>query len=447
MVYGYDALNRLTKAEDLQVVAFSEMFGYDMMGRMLWQRRGANAQNATGGEYRYNAGTSQAAWVEPGMGETEREMGGNASSPNFVYDADGNLIFDRSKGEMNIVYDILGRPVSFERTEEDGTTVRVESRYHAGGARAGKFVISRAASATMWDTLSATHYGLGYEVRETQEGNSKVITSLPQGLGRYAANGEKEWYVKNRLGSTMLVYGGGKVAAAYDYRSFGKRVAVVVPTDKVTEEFTGKELDEETDLGYWGARYLDADLGLWVSVDPARQFMNPYAYAGNGFSPVNAVDEDGNVIFIPPVLVIQAMFWGGVGAMAVTRVAQTAVVSYRVYQPLITKISSISLFGLGYNSESLPKVVDQALGLDIEPTTGMLSVSPFGLGKAFRTITDEIMITQDTEQFYTDFTSEMQYPVSDNTSVAPIQEPASDNVMLPKHTLEIRAPSSDSYVR
>jgi hypothetical protein len=39
---------------------------------------------------------------------------------------------------------------------------------------------------------------------------------------------------------------------------------------------------------------LPQDLGLWVSVDPARQFMNPYAYAGNGFSPVNGVDGDGN---------------------------------------------------------------------------------------------------------------------------------------------------------
>jgi hypothetical protein len=28
-------------------------------------------------------------------------------------------------------------------------------------------------------------------------------------------------------------------------------------------------------------------------VDPARQFMNPYAYAGNGINPVNAVDPNG----------------------------------------------------------------------------------------------------------------------------------------------------------
>ena len=66
-------------------------------------------------------------------------------------------------------------------------------------------------------------------------------------------------------------------------------------TDKVTENFTGKELDDETELGYWGARYLDLMLGLWISVDPKRQFSNPYLYAGNGVNPVNGVDPDGNV--------------------------------------------------------------------------------------------------------------------------------------------------------
>jgi RHS repeat-associated protein len=62
----------------------------------------------------------------------------------------------------------------------------------------------------------------------------------------------------------------------------------------VTENFTGKELDDETELDYFGARYLDPMLGLWISVDPARQFASPYLYVGNGANPVNGVDPDGN---------------------------------------------------------------------------------------------------------------------------------------------------------
>ena len=114
-----------------------------------------------------------------------------------------------------------------------------------------------------------------------------------------------EWYLKNHLGSTMLVYGtqssvniqqtdvGDKIAA-YDYRSFGEMVELTPPpTGKVTENFTGKEHDDEIALDYFGARYLDPMLGMWVSVDPARQFASPYLYAGNGYNPVNGVDPDG----------------------------------------------------------------------------------------------------------------------------------------------------------
>jgi RHS repeat-associated protein len=64
--------------------------------------------------------------------------------------------------------------------------------------------------------------------------------------------------------------------------------------DKVTENFTGKEHDDETELNYFGARYLDPMLGMWISVDPKRQFASPYLYTGNGVNPINGVDSDGN---------------------------------------------------------------------------------------------------------------------------------------------------------
>ena len=85
----------------------------------------------------------------------------------------------------------------------------------------------------------------------------------------------------------------GGVKAAYDYRAFGEQVDLTEPTDKVTENFTGKEKDDETELNYFGARYLDPMLGMWTSVDPKRQFSSPYLYVGNGVNPVVGVDPDG----------------------------------------------------------------------------------------------------------------------------------------------------------
>jgi RHS repeat-associated protein len=96
--------------------------------------------------------------------------------------------------------------------------------------------------------------------------------------------------------------------SAYDYRAFGEQVDLTRSMDKVTETFTGKEKDDETELSYFGARYLDQMLGMWVSVDAKRQFNSPFLYAGNGTNPVNGVDEDGNVFQLPPALVIGTAF-------------------------------------------------------------------------------------------------------------------------------------------
>jgi RHS repeat-associated protein len=59
-------------------------------------------------------------------------------------------------------------------------------------------------------------------------------------------------------------------------------------------KFTAKELDNETNYTYFGARYYDSDLSSWLSVDPLSDkypSLSPYNYcAGN---PVVMVDPDG----------------------------------------------------------------------------------------------------------------------------------------------------------
>jgi len=133
-----------------------------------------------------------------------------------------------------------------------------------------------------------------------------VVVNLPQGLGRYGVENAVtasattpgfEWYLKNHLGSTLLVYGtdsgSASVKAAYDYRAFGEQVSMVEPADKVTENFTGKELDDETGLGNHGARMLDPMIGMWIAVDPRRFFPSPYLYMGNGYNPIRFADLTG----------------------------------------------------------------------------------------------------------------------------------------------------------
>ena len=63
---------------------------------------------------------------------------------------------------------------------------------------------------------------------------------------------------------------------------------------------TGKERDEETGYGYFGARYMDHEqMTMWLSVDPmADKYPNisPYAYCA--WNPVKLVDLDGREIWI-----------------------------------------------------------------------------------------------------------------------------------------------------
>jgi len=75
--------------------------------------------------------------------------------------------------------------------------------------------------------------------------------------------------------------------------------------------FNAKELDNETGLYYYGARYLDPTGAMWLSVDPLYEkniSATPYNYCLN--NPVVMLDPDGNA----PWVVIAAGLGGVVNA-------------------------------------------------------------------------------------------------------------------------------------
>ncbi len=60
-------------------------------------------------------------------------------------------------------------------------------------------------------------------------------------------------------------------------------------------KFSAKELDNETNYSYFGARYYDSDLSQWLSVDAMSDKypdLSPYNYCA--WNPVVLVDPDGN---------------------------------------------------------------------------------------------------------------------------------------------------------
>jgi RHS repeat-associated protein len=86
------------------------------------------------------------------------------------------------------------------------------------------------------------------------------------------------------------------VVAAHDYKPFGEDTGALTGDPR---RFTGKELDAETALHYFGARYYRNVWGRFTTADPEHvggniqdpQSWNAYAYARN--NPLRFVDPDG----------------------------------------------------------------------------------------------------------------------------------------------------------
>ena len=82
--------------------------------------------------------------------------------------------------------------------------------------------------------------------------------------------------------------------------------------------FTGKKYDPVTGLYYFGSRYYDPKLGIFLSEDPAHQLMNPYVYAGN--NPLKYVDPNGEEFTLLGAVIAAA--WAAFTASAVSVATQ-----------------------------------------------------------------------------------------------------------------------------
>ncbi len=138
-----------------------------------------------------------------------------------------------------------------------------------------------------------------------------------EGRSDYTGGTEKNYYyVTDHLGSTRMVIDEDcNMDESYAYTAYGVMKALEEPSNPTREKFTGKEFDTDgyvdgvvdgMDLFYFGARYYDPVVGVWISVDAAEQFINGYGYPTN---PVVLVDPDGN--FVLSAAIIGGIFAAG----------------------------------------------------------------------------------------------------------------------------------------
>ena len=112
------------------------------------------------------------------------------------------------------------------------------------------------------------------------------------------------YYYPDHLGSTLLTTdASGHPIQETAYTPFGEILNEIhFPNDALPLQYTGQTFDRESELSYYGARYYNATLARFVSVDPILsggalhdpQQRNGYGYARN--NPLTYTDPTGQFI-------------------------------------------------------------------------------------------------------------------------------------------------------
>jgi len=262
--YGYDEMNRIIRATHPTTVNPLEQFTYDSSGnRMAGDGDPFECQynelNQLGvddsASYDYDADGNLAEWVVKATGDTT----------HFSWDVENRLREVRMPGKVvTYSYDALGRRTS--------KTVNGETkRFHYDREN---LILEMNA-----DGIIEADYTFG-------PGIDNPLSMERDGLNYL--------YVKDGLGSvTALADSDGRVVHEYAYSVFGKVVEESGSPVENPFAFTSRELDRETGLMFYRARYYSPQMGRFLSEDPIglKGGKNIYVYARN--NPLTYRDPSG----------------------------------------------------------------------------------------------------------------------------------------------------------
>jgi len=135
---------------------------------------------------------------------------------------------------------------------------------------------------------------LGVVYKGTSQGSTGMITST---AGKITTP-LQYYFHSDHLGSSSLITDiNGNVVQHLEYIPFGEVFIDERPSASswsTPYKFNAKELDEETGLYYYGARYYDPRVSVWLGVDPlAEKMPNVSSYVYCLDNPVNHIDPDG----------------------------------------------------------------------------------------------------------------------------------------------------------
>ena len=297
----YDGLDRLLNATYGETAGistnanrFSEnVTGYDKNGNIKGLQRYGQLSSTSYGlidNLTLTLNGNQLSCVEDAVstaayGTNTAFVNGASAAGEYAYDVNGNLTKDLNKGITDIQYNVLNLPstVSFS----DGSTITYT--YGADGTKL-RTVHKIGSTTTTTDYCGNVIY---------ENGTQKLLLT-EEGYINLTGTQQYHYYLKDHQGNNRVVINqSGTVEETNHYYPFGGVFGTTGNTQPY--KYNGKEFDTKKGLNWYdyGARYYDAALGRFTTVDPSSEnyyAFNPYSYCVN--NPIKYIDPDGKDFII-----------------------------------------------------------------------------------------------------------------------------------------------------
>jgi RHS repeat-associated protein len=264
--YSYDKLYRLTQAqgsiteEGNTVHSYTNTFTYSAIGNIMSKLQTVKVKGEQDPNLSYNYTYTYASTKPHAVTNINDNM-------TYRYDANGNMtaLYDTAKNYNRILqWDEENRLIKTVDTTS-GNSVTTSYTYDTKGMRIikdgpyGKTLYIDTGYVETNEAMVSNHVFMG---------NTRVASIVkhkdePQPATYY--------YASDHLGSSsVLTNDTGSYYERLEYLPYGEvwvEDAAINSNYRTPYKFTGKELDKETGLYYFGARYYDARMSRWISTD------------------------------------------------------------------------------------------------------------------------------------------------------------------------------------
>jgi RHS repeat-associated protein len=299
IAYGYDDESNVVSVADYLAgesgTAQSECFRYDGLNRLTSAFTTGSACSPTATPATFGTDPYSATYTYDDI-DNLRSMSTGSTTSNYVYTGSGHAHAPATVGGSAYAYDANGATTT--RPSTGGAQTLTWNKLHqlasVSGPGASTFVYDADGNRLVRTTgTTATLYLEGMEIKAS--GTTSVAATRYYGNVAMRTSGGVSVLLHNQQNSTTTVFAGvGTTPSRQRYLPFGglRGSAALTQTER---RFLDKT-EDPTGLVSMGARYYDAGIGQFASVDPILdpgrpRTLNPYAYALN--NPTSLSDPSG----------------------------------------------------------------------------------------------------------------------------------------------------------